>query len=115
MTKTIKILTIIFLTISLAMMSSFTYADFKPKDYKPNDIGDQPELVDATSKILKYIRYIGIVLSVIILTVIGFRYILSSAEEKASYKENILLYVVGCILLMVSTTIPSLIYQVANG
>ena len=116
MAKTIKILTILFLTFSLIMVSSFTFAKFNPDDYKPDEIKDDTgDLTNITGKVLTYIRFVGVTLATIILTIIGLKYIFGSAEEKASYKENILLYVAGCILLMASTIIPSLVYNAANG
>ena len=37
-----------------------------------------------------------------------------SVDEKANYKENMVPYVVGCLLLAMSSTIPSIIYDVLN-
>lgn len=57
------------------------------------------------------IRNIGIVLSVIILIVIGIKYMLGSVEEKASYKETLVPYLIGALLLFTGSLIPELIYQ----
>lgn len=121
MTKTIKTIATLILITILITVSTFTFysSAFNPDDYDPAQVqpmtsGDQKIIVDKTSNILTYIRYIGIVLATIVLSVIGLKYILASADEKASYKENMVPYVVGCLLLMGVTIIPSIVYQAMN-
>lgn len=69
------------------------------------------KLVDKANIILGSIRNIGIVLSVVILIVIGIKYMLGSAEEKANYKETLLPYIIGAFLLFTGSLIPQLIYD----
>ena len=48
---------------------------------------------------------IGIILSVIILAILGIKYILGSVEEKAEYKNDIIPYLIGAALLFGISTI----------
>ena len=116
MLKLIKILTAFFLIISLITLSTFTFAVTNPDEYEPNPITDADIGVttDLAAGILLYIRYIGIILAAIVLSVIGLKYLLASTEEKASYKENMIPYIVGCLLLMAGSIIPGLVYQLVN-
>ena len=61
-----------------------------PSDYKPDELSKvETELIfNKTGVILAAIRNISIVTSVIVLMVIGVKYILGSVEEMASYKET---------------------------
>ena len=43
--------------------------------------------------------------------VIGVKYILGSVEEKASYKETMVPYIIGCILATSGIVIVSYIYN----
>lgn len=62
--------------------------------------------------ILGYIRNIGIVVSVIALMIIGVKFMLGSAEEKANYKETLIPYLIGIIILLAGSIIPSVIYNI---
>ena len=74
------------------------------------------EKLEAKAKIvLGVIQSIGVVISVIILMVIGIKYMLGSIEEKAEYKETLKPYIIGAILVFTGTTIPQLIYQLAKN
>lgn len=111
--KKIAIILII-LTIVTLSMNVFSFAISNPDAWKPGKMSDKDKkkVGDITGNILANIRTVGIFLSVIMLTIIGLKYILSAADEKANYKENMVPYVAGCFLLAATTTIPSLIYNV---
>lgn len=70
-------------------------------DYKPNDLdGDSSgKIENITSKILTIVTNIGIAVSVIILAILGIKYMLGSVEEKAEYKQSLIPYVVGAFML----------------
>ena len=84
-----------------------------PGDYKPDELSNvETELIfNKTGVILAAIRNISIVTSVIVLMVIGVKYILGSVEEKASYKETMVPYIIGCILATSGIVIVSYIYN----
>ena len=67
-----------------------------------------------TKRILGIIRGIGIVVSVIALMVIGIKEITGSIEEKSAIKKAMPVYVLGVIMVVAVTTLPSIIYQVVN-
>lgn len=73
--------------------------------------GGSTKLEKKANTIYAYIRNIGIILSVIILLVIGIKYMLGSVEEKANYKETLLPYIIGAFLLFTGSLIPQLIYN----
>jgi len=47
--------------------------------------------------------------------VLGIKYMMGSAEEKAEYKKTMIPYIIGAILLFAATTIANAIYTFANG
>lgn len=83
--------------------------------YKPDYLTDAEagSLLTMAGTILGIIRNIGVAIGVIGLSVIGLRYMFASVTEKAEYKETMMPYMLGCILLMAGTTIISFIYSVA--
>lgn len=83
---------------------------------KFNGSGSNPtRLKNMTGKILGVIQIIGTVSSVIVLMLIGIKYMLGSVEEKAEYKKNLVPYLVGAVLLFSGTLIPQLIYEIIQG
>ena len=119
MKKTIKIISILFLLI-LLIFSTTTYVqadiDLKPDEYKPEKITAQEggRAIEMAGKILKIVRTCGVVAAMVVLSIIGLKYMLASLDEKANYKENMIPYIVGCALLVLCTTLPSIIYSIVQ-
>lgn len=82
--------------------------------WKPTT-GNNDELTDMAGKILGIIQVLGSVVSVLALVVIGIKYMLGSVEEKAKYKETMLPYIVGCIMLFAITNIATTLYKIGRG
>lgn len=85
-----------------------------PNSWKPN-VTEEPVLFEKAGLLLGTINVIGVVCSIIVLIIIGIRYMLGSIEEKAEYKKTIWTYALGMFFLAAATTIPNLIYSIVNG
>lgn len=111
-----KVILVLFLIITtLILFTSNTFAGSVNTDYyKPSQLtdSDTSRIANMTGTILATIRNVGIISSVVALSIIGLKYILGSLDEKANYKENMMPYVIGCFLLAMATTIPSIIYDI---
>lgn len=57
---------------------------------------------------------IGMVIAVIIGTIIGIKFMLSSVEEKAKVKEILLVYFIGCIVLVGAFSIWKIILTIMD-
>ena len=77
--------------------------------------GSSENLKAKAEKVLGIIQTVGIVISVIMLMVIGMKYILSSVEERADYKQTLMPYLIGAVLVFTGTTIPQIIYKIASN
>ena len=110
-TKTMKILTLL-LTILLviAMGSSIVYG-LTPGDIKGQDIGTTNDITTIGKRIVGAINVVGIVLSVVIVAVLGIKYMVGSAEEKADYKKSMMPYLIGAACLFLAPTIANGIYN----
>ena len=112
----IAIVLIVFIFFML-FINIFSYALDNTDFYKPNAVSDEDNntVGRITGDILGYIRMFGAILSVIILTIIGIKYILSSVEGKANYKEHMVPYIIGIFLIAGTTMLPSMIWNIANN
>ncbi len=75
-----------------------------------SDLGDNTQ--DIGNKILGIIQVVGSLIAVGVLMIIGLKYMIGSAEEKASYKKTMIPYLVGAVLLFGAVNITTAIYDV---
>ena len=89
-----------------------------PTNYNPHDKdisgSDADIAIQRGGKILGVIRNISIIISVLVLMVIGIKYMLGSVEEKANYKATMLPYIVGVFMIVSGTSLISLIYDLVT-
>ena len=72
-------------------------------------------LKNAGNSILKIISTVGVVISVVVLIVLGIKYMMGSVEEKAEYKKTLLPYVIGAALVFAASGIAQIVYNIANS
>lgn len=117
MIKTNKKL-IISVALIIFMICIFTSNAFalNPDDPKwnPNPEIDQGTFLNRAGIILGWIKYIGILVSVVTLSIIGIKYIFSSVEGKAEYKKTFPPYILGCFLLAGISVVIAIIENIAN-
>ena len=65
------------------------------------------------NKVVQIISTIGSILSVIVIIVLGIKYMMGSVEEKATYKKTLLPFIIGAAFIFAASTIANIIYNVA--
>lgn len=113
--KVIAVLCIIF-TI-LAICASSYAGNLKPSDLMNGsaNAAGVSEITILGSNIVAIIQTVGVVVAVVILLILGIKYMMGSAEEKADYKKSMIPYIVGAILIFASTTIVNIVWNFAKG
>ena len=126
--KMISVLLIIFITV--VSISNFAYAagDADKKQAagtgipgvisgltNPTKTVETTSLTNMGAQIVAVVQTIGIVVAVVILLVLGIKYMVGSAEEKAEYKKTMIPYLVGAVLIFAATTLVNVVYQMANS
>lgn len=85
-----------------------------PDQYNPMGVReDDQAMEDMTETVLGVINIVGIIASVVVLMIMGIKYMLGSIEEKAEYKKSMTSYVIGAILLFAVPTIANILYNIA--
>ena len=120
MKKTVKIISTILLAIMLlTSISTVALAkvdlDKTLQGVESATGGDGEQIATVGGNIVNIIQIVGIVVAVIVLLVIGIKYMIGSASEKAEYKKTMIPYLVGAVLIFASTTIVNVVYNIANG
>lgn len=109
-----KIITIlIVLFIILAIFCNNIYA-FSISDFT-GTATNNGELNNIGNKTITIISTIGSIISVIVLIIIGIKYMLGSVEEKATYKRTLMPYVIGATLVFAASSIAGIIYSMVIG
>lgn len=67
------------------------------------------------NKVIQIVSTVGSVLSVIVLVVLGIKYMMGSAEEKAEYKKTLLPYIIGAAFVFAASTIATMVFNVTSG
>lgn len=116
MKKTSKILIVLLLTIILISFSCSVFA--AKTGLNPGDIeatyGDAGTLKTKAGQIMGMIRNVAVVAAVIIIMVLGVKYMLGSVEEKAEYKKSFVPLIVGIVLVVSATAIATFIFNMAQ-
>ena len=65
--------------------------------------------------IVSVVKVIGVIVAVVVLLILGVKYMLGSAEERAEYKKTMVPYIVGAVLIFASTTLVGIVYDLADS
>ena len=66
-------------------------------------------------KIIGGLQAIGNIVAVAILVILGIKYMMGSAEEKAEYKKTMIPYIIGAVLIFAASNIAQMVYTFANS
>ena len=118
MKKTCKIIVILAIIVSILAIGVMSYAS-NPSEILGKLNGEATvatgKIQDMGNSIIAVVRIVGIVVAVVILLVLGIKYMMGSAEEKAEYKKTMIPYIVGAILIFASTAIVGVVYDMASS
>ena len=85
--------------------------------FEPSGVTGEGSTMDTGSvqnlgqSIFAVVRVAGILISVIILVVLGIKYMMGSAEEKSEYKKTLLPYALGAFLIFAAANISQILYN----
>ena len=113
--KTVKIIsTMITIVMMLMFITPVVFAADLPVTINPQ-LDDKSKLESIGNNILGWISGVGSFIAVGVLMVLGIKYMMGSAEEKASYKKTMVPYVVGACLIFAATTIVPALFTTAQN
>lgn len=109
--RMIKIMSAILMVLMIITVASPVFA-VTPANITGGDNGVASNtIVLVGNSFVSVLRTVGIVLSVIVLMVIGVKYMLGSAEEKSDYKKSLLPYVIGAVLVFAASAFAQVIFE----
>lgn len=119
MKKSIKVISTLLLAIMLVTSIAGTVLAVDPNtvlnELNGNGNVQTDDLTKVGNNIVTIIQVVGIVIAVIVLLVIGIKYMMGSASEKAEYKKTMIPYIVGAVLIFAGTSLVRVIYSLSTS
>ena len=113
--KIVKILTCLCL-ITMVLSFATSALALTPGNIKGNaSANGTNEIQNLGQSIVGILQTVGIVLSVVVLIVLGIKYMMGSAEEKAEYKKTMIPYLVGAALIFAASAFAQVVYSFFTG
>ena len=112
--KLVKIFSVLLMVIMLCSIALNVFA-LTPSEITADSTVGTAGIDTVGKKIVAVLQTVGIVLSVVVLIVLGIKYMMGSAEEKADYKKSMLPYLVGAALIFAASAFAQVIYGFFNG
>ena len=111
--KVQKILNILVIAFAIVSIATNVFA-YQPKDVQATDPSSNT-IQDTGNQIVGILRTAGVIISVVVLIIIGIKYMMGSAEEKAEYKKTFIPYIVGAALVFAASIFAQGIYEFFSG
>lgn len=113
----------IFATILLVvMLMSFASVVFAATSVDPGTWKSQPgnkiktdDITNFSASLINVISIVGSAAAIITLIVLGIKYMMGSAEEKAEYKKTLLPYIIGAAMVFGASVLTGVIYNFMQG
>ena len=118
MKKSIKIVSVVLMILAMVLVSTSVFAA-EEGEYRPTsvsfDTSNTENVQNLGSRILGIIRVVGTIAAVAMLIILGIKYMMGSAEERAEYKKTLFPYFIGAILIFAATNLADIVYSWAQG
>lgn len=113
MNKYLKIIFVIILLLML-VINFYEIRAFGFEDLDGTTVSNR-EAKNIGNKLITVASTIGSIVSVIVLVVIGIKYMTGSLEEKAEYKSSLLPYFIGSIIVFAASTLAGYLYNMITS
>ena len=111
--RMVKIFSAILVISMVLFTANMVFASDPFDNIKPNYTGTEG-VTNIGNTIIGIVTVVGMVASVLVLVVLGIKYMMGSAEEKAEYKKTMIPYLIGAILVFAASAIAGIIRSIAT-
>ena len=113
--KLIKVLTTVLLIVMIISIAANCLAITPSEITSDGSVTGSEEVASVGKDIVGILQAVGIILSVVILIILGIKYMMGSAEEKADYKKSMMIYILGAVLIFAASALAQVVYQFVTG
>jgi len=114
--KRTKIIVLMLIMILIIFPLTINATQIDPNDYESSgpNAADVKDMYKFGGSVAGAIQIVGSIVSVGVIMLLGIRYMLASADEKAEYRERMVPYFIGAILLFGTSNIVKIAYNIFN-
>ena len=110
------VILIIVCVIIFSLSTVYAQGGINVNDYNPGGTPSIPtEVTDKINPIVGVISLIGMITSVLVLVILGIKYMIGSVEEKAEYKKSMIPYLIGAVMVFSISTFLTIIMNMTNN
>lgn len=106
---------VLFMMVILNTLTMAVFAAPDPSKFTGSESTSTGQIETIGNQIITIVSTVGSIASVIVLIVLGLKYMMGSAEEKAEYKKTLLPYIIGAGLVFAASSVASIIFSFTNG
>ena len=115
MKKAYKALSVLMIVVMLAFTCTNVFAAIDPSAITGKDPTNADDAITTIGNtILSIVTSVGVVLAIIIVAIIGVKYMMGSTEEKAEYKKTMIPYLVGAVLVFGASAIGKAVIEMGS-
>ena len=115
LSKILAIILLVAIAMTIGMGTVVNASAEKVDDLFTGGNADVGGINTVGKNIVSIITTVGIIVAVIVLLILGIKYMMGSASEKAEYKKTMIPYVVGALLVFAGTSIVKVVYSLATS
>ena len=116
--KIIKIATMVMIILMIVSISMNIFAGVSSNPTDWTGEGDRLKtggISDWLNSIINVIALVGSAAAIIILIVLGIKYMMGSTAEKAEYKKTMMPYFIGALMVFGASALTGFIYNIMNA
>ena len=115
MKKLTKIVSILMIMLMVMSTTSVFATQLKPNQIVGTASNGTNKMQDLVNKVVGILQTVGIIMSVAVLIVLGIKYMMGSAEEKAEYKKTMIPYLIGALFIFAASALAKVVYDAVQG
>ncbi len=109
-----KIISIMLIAIIVISLGTTVFAVVTgvsdPSTLTGQSVEGTSKITSIGNQIITILTLVGTIASVIVLIVLGIKYMMGSAEEKAEYKKTMMPYIIGAALVFAASALAGMLY-----
>ncbi len=111
--STLLVIMMLLFTVSTVVNASDIGSVLDQMEEGKGEVGDTANgVAKIGGQIASILTTVGMVVAVLVLLVLGIKYMMGSASEKAEYKKTMIPYVVGAVLILGASAIVRIIFSI---
>lgn len=113
--KTVKIISILLTFVMVMCVSTSAFA-IEINNFKGNTNSNAANsIADLSNNLIGLLQVAGMAVSIIVLIVLGIKYMMGSTAEKAEYKKTLMPYFIGALLIFGASALAGVAIEFAKN